>query len=656
MSADAWGIGLFDQHRAKLDSSAIAVDVGRERGYRSADTKAQLDRYGFSPAQRNVPALIIPLHDVFGEPAGYQIRPDSPRVLNGRTMKYESRLGQKMVLDVPPRVHPHLSDPARPLVVTEGPLKADALVSAGLDAVALLGVWGWRGTNDEGGKVALAAWEQVALEGRQVYLAFDSDVMLKPQVHEAMSRFAAFLKARKADVAYVYLSSDAGKKVGADDFLAAGGTAADLIALAASEMRRLPGEPAETEPVDTYEDVPDEHGHQVLDDVVRFLDRYVAWQMPEQRDAVALWAAHTHAIAAFDSTPRLDLSSAEKQCGKTRTLELLESLCRRPRLTVSMTPAYMFRLIEEATPTLLVDETDAIFGPKADKNNEDLRGLLNAGHRRGATVGRMVGEGAAMTPTDFPVFCPVALAGIGKLPDTIHDRSIVVMLRRRAPGEHVEPYRARKVRPIGDRLGRRLAAWAHRNAEALADLDPVMPAGITDRPADVWEPILAVADVAGGTWPDRARVACVRLNEVRAESDDSIGVKLLADIRAVFGDHDRMSSADLLERLAGLDESPWGDWRGKAIDARWLAKRLKPYGVGSTKIRLGETTAKGYLAEHLSDAWSRYLPTLPEKGGTEGTEGTQQVTPTRDVPPVPHVPLPAGGNGAYDADLLGGAA
>ena len=359
--------------------------------------------------------------------------------------------------------------------------------------------------------------------------------------------------------------------------------------------------------MDTFNDVPDEPGHRVLADVAAFLDRFIAWSMAEQRDAVVLWTAHSHAIDAFDSTPRLDISSAEKQCGKTRLLELLELVCRRARFTVSMTPAYMFRLIEVTTPTLLVDEIDSIFGPKADKNNEELRGLLNAGHRRGATVGRMVGEGAAMTPKDFPVVCPVALAGIGRLPDTIHDRSIVVELRRRSPAEHVEPYRARKIRVAGLGLGRRLAAWAHRNADALADADPTMPPGISDRPADTWESILAVADAAGRDWPQRARAACIRLNAVRAENDDSVGVNLLTDIRTVFAG-DRISSADMASKLAEIEESPWGDWRGKPIDARWLARRLKPYGIRPAKIRIGEMTAQGYKIEDFHDTWSRYLP------------------------------------------------
>ena len=249
---------------------------------------------------------------------------------------------------------------------------------------------------------------------------------------------------------------------------------------------------------------------------------------------------------------------------------------------------------------------------------------------------------------DFPVFCPVALAGIGKLPDTIRDRSIVVVLRRRSPAEHVEPYRARKIRTTGLLLGRRLAAWAHRNADVLADADPTMPPGIADRPADTWESVLAVADAAGGDWPDRARAACIKLNAVRADSDDSIGVRLLADIRDVFMG-DRVSSADLASKLAEIEESPWGDWRGKAIDARWLARRLKPYGVAPTKIRMGEATARGYLVEDFHDVWSRYLPTPPAETGTSGTSGTSQVAPTRDVPDVPDVPVPEGGNGQHAA-------
>lgn len=244
-----YGMGIFDQHAAKLGASGITPEVARERGYVSADTKAQLEREGFGPVQRRAPALVIPLHDVTGERCGAQVRPDDPRMLEGKAAKYETRAGQKMVLDVPPRVRPHLGDPSRPLVITEGPIKADAIVSAGLDAVALLGVWSWRGTNDDGGRVALAAWENVALNGRQVYVAFDSDAMLKPQVHGAMERLGAFLKSRGADVAYIYLpAGEAGAKVGADDYLAGGHTTDEMLALATTELHRIDNRPAPPPP------------------------------------------------------------------------------------------------------------------------------------------------------------------------------------------------------------------------------------------------------------------------------------------------------------------------------------------------------------------------------------------------------------------------
>jgi hypothetical protein len=624
MTVDAWGSGLFDQHRAKLESSAISVEVGRERGYRSADTQAQLGRCGFGPSQQKVIArddgayaLLIPLHDVFGELAGYQMRPDNPRVVEGRNMKYESRLGQKMVLDVPKRVHPHIGDPTRPLVVTEGPLKADALVSAGLDAVALLGVWAWRGTNDEGGKVALAAWHEVALNGRQVYIAFDSDVMLKPQVRDAMSQFAAYLKLRKAEVAYVYLPAKAGHKVGADDFLAAGNTAADLIALATSELRPPPGEPtASAEPVDTFADVPDEPGHRVLEDVVAFLDRYVVWPSTAPRDAVALWVVHTYLFDVFDITPRLAVLSPQKQCGKTWVMELVKFLSRRARFQLTMSPAYMFRIIEQSAPTLLVDEADTIFGSRQkNDSHEDLRGLLNGGWERGATVGKMVGDGAAMVPTDFATFAPVALAGIGDcLPDTVLDRSIVIRMRRRAPDETVEPMRQRRALAIAAPLARRIAAWSTRTAEQLEDIDPAMPEGIVDRPADVWTPLLAIGDAAGGEWPRRAREACVRLNAARAEDDPTNQTLLLDDIRALFASSgsDRMFSAVMVEQLNNLEERPWSGWhRGSGFKQVDLARQLSDYGIKSSNVRVGADQKKGYYLDDFTDTFARYLPPPP---------------------------------------------
>lgn len=631
----AYGSALFPQHADKLAASAIDPAVAAERGYVSADTRAQLERYGFGPAQRRPPALIIPLHGVTGALVGHQLRPDEPRMVGGRTAKYETKLGQPMVLDVPPRVQPHLGDPARPLVFTEGPLKADAAVSAGLDCVALLGVWSWRGTNGDGGKTALPDFEYVALNDRQVYVAFDSDAMLKEQVHGALVRLGALLAHRGAHVAYVYLPhGDGGAKVGLDDYLASGRSADDLLSLATGELRRPASEPAadtEEEERDTFDDLADEPGHVVLDDLASFIRRFVAFPLPEQLAAVALWIMHTHTLDAFDHTPRLVINSPEKQCGKSRLLEVAELTVRRPRLNTSMSPAYMFRVIEQLQPCLLVDEVDSVFGTSAkNDHNEDLRGLINSGFRRGNTVGRVTGEGAAMTPKEFPVFAPVALAGIGNcLPDTVLDRSVIIRLRRRGPDEAVEPMRRRRVVGEADELRRRVAAWAHRHLDDLADADPAMPDGLVDRAADTWEPLLALADAAGGTWPSEARNAAVVLNARRAEDDPSLGAKLLADLRSAFGDREAMFSAALVEALNNMEESPWGAWhRGSGFTTRDLARRLREFGVRSKNVRAGSGQAKGYAATDLADAWARYLGDTP-------TTTTPPPTPRDGRPNVP---------------------
>src|SRR5207237_7757334 len=138
---------------------------------------------------------------VTGQQMTYQIRPDEPRVDHrGKLVKYETPRGSKMALDVPPPARPWLMDPHRPLFITEGVRKADAAVSRGLCCIALLGVWNWRGTNEQGGTLALADWEMVALKERRVYIVFDSDVMLKPAVHQALARLKAFLESRGAQV------------------------------------------------------------------------------------------------------------------------------------------------------------------------------------------------------------------------------------------------------------------------------------------------------------------------------------------------------------------------------------------------------------------------------------------------------------------------
>lgn len=246
-----YGGALFEQHAAKLAASGVSVEIARERSYRTVDTKAMLKSMGFGDAQQRTPALVIPLRSVWGDNAGYQIRPDDPRYIGGRAVKYETVLGQKLVIDVHPRVRPHLGDPNVPLVITEGPIKGDALVTAGACAVSLLGVWGWRGPNEAGGKVALADLEGIAWNGRHVLIAFDSDVAVKPAVAKAMARLAGMLRFRDAQVYYAYLpSGELGAKNGVDDWLVQGHTLDELWSLATDQLRQVEDDrpaPAETD-------------------------------------------------------------------------------------------------------------------------------------------------------------------------------------------------------------------------------------------------------------------------------------------------------------------------------------------------------------------------------------------------------------------------
>jgi hypothetical protein len=197
-------------------------------------------------------------------------------------------------------------------------------------------------------------------------------------------------------------------------------------------------------------------------------------------------------------------------------------------------------------------------------------------------------------------------------------------MRRRAPTEVVEPFRRRKALQVATGLHEALAAWAKSNLDRLADAEPEMPPGLVDRPADVWEALLAVADLAGGSWSADARKAALELNRARIEADPSLGIALLRDIRTVFGNTDGLPTEELLRRLCALDESPWGDLRGKPLDARGLARRLRPYEVRPTTIRVGDQTPKGYRRADLHDAWARYLP-LPEKAATSATAQQPQV-------------------------------
>ncbi|GGU94461.1 hypothetical protein GCM10010260_31960 [Streptomyces filipinensis] len=377
-------------------------------------------------------------------------------------------------------------------------------------------------------------------------------------------------------------------------------------------------------------------GAALLDEVEAFHRRFNIFPTEAAYVAVTLWDAHAHLIDAFDGTARLAFLSPEPGSGKSRALEIVETLTPRAVTTVNASANALFRLVEAdgGTPTLLFDEIDTVFGPKAG-GNEEVRGFLNSGYRRGAKSLRCVGDGSNQSTEWFSSFCAVAMAGLGSLPDTILTRSVIIRMRKKAPNEKAEPYRRRVHEKQGHALRDRLAEWAATVHDQVAEAWPEMPDGVSDRPADVWEPLLAVADAAGGHWPERARAACVELIKAAQDGDEaSLGVRLLTDLRdKVFCGADRMPTAAILEVLHRLDDAPWADLNddGKPLTARGLSKLLSQYvrpdntPIRPRGIRVGSGTPKGYYAEDLTDAWARYCPPPPEKSATSATAATPQV-------------------------------
>lgn len=391
-------------------------------------------------------------------------------------------------------------------------------------------------------------------------------------------------------------------------------------------------------------------GAEVLNSLATLLRRFVAY--PDQHGNVAhtLWIAHTHLVQVFETTPRIAFLSPEPASGKTRALEITEMVVPNPVEAVNVTPAYLFRKVgdDKGKPTILYDEIDTVFGPKA-KDNEEIRGLLNAGHRNGAVAGRCVTIGKTVTTEEISAYCAVALAGLGNLPDTILTRSVVIRMKRRAPHEQVEAYRRRVHRLDGEQVHGQLAQWAEQVSGLVGGAYPEIPAGVEDRDADLWEPLLAIADAAGGDWPHLARAAAVTLVTESRDSTPSLGIKLLEDVKTVFGDRSAMFTEEILTALNGMDEAPWGDLRGAPMDARRLASMLRKYitipeAERSKTIRIGDRTAKGYRADWLYDAWTRYLsspPASPSHPSHASHNKGQDVTGVTDVTDSPE---PSGGD------------
>jgi hypothetical protein len=359
------------------------------------------------------------------------------------------------------------------------------------------------------------------------------------------------------------------------------------------------------------------------------LRRYVAFPSEYEAVAIALWVAHGHVVDLFETSPLLVLTSAEMRSGKTRTLDVLELLVPNPFRVVTPSEAVVYTILaQRPRRTMLLDEADAIFGPRTAERYEGLRAILNAGNRQGTPVLRVKLEGRRREVDEFDVFGPKAIAGIGNMPDTVTDRGIPIRLKRRAPSEMVAKFRRR-------RAAAEAAAITFDWSTVTVDPNVPVPDELNDRAADSWEPLLAIADAAGGRWPVRGRQAAVALSG-EDEGQASVGMRLLAEIRDVFDGEAHLPTAELLRRLHDLEDAPWSDWYGKPLTARGLAKLLDPYRVIPSKRRLGGAQTRGYFRSDFTDVWSRYVPvsetvpsvpSVPPHG--DGADGTDGAVPPR---------------------------
>jgi len=347
-------------------------------------------------------------------------------------------------------------------------------------------------------------------------------------------------------------------------------------------------------------------------------------------DAIALWTVHTHVHDSADHSPILAVISPEKGSGKTTFFSILRTVVPRYVSGVNFTTASLFRMIEEYHPTLLIDEADTIF-----RDDEPLRRLLNSGHEQtSALVVRC--DGDSLEPRQYSTWAPKAMALIGKLPSTIADRSIVIPMRRQPREQRRERLPKKKIIEMMEPTLRKAARWGKDNQKALRDADPDLPEQLSDREQDNWRPLIAIADLAGGEWPERARKAALLLHGQVDEADTSYGVQLLVDIKAIFlqRGENALPSKDIVEVLSEMEDRKWPEWRHeKPITERQLAAILKPFGIKPKPMRFGQRAGtRGYRLEWFKDTFASYLPADPQQAQQSSNDGGFEGSSIRNKP------------------------
>ena len=370
---------------------------------------------------------------------------------------------------------------------------------------------------------------------------------------------------------------------------------------------------------------------EILDGIVLLYRKYVV-MTDAQATAIALWVAHTWTYKVCDNTPYISVRSVEIRSGKTTCLFLADELIWKSQLTNNISTSALVHFVEQGC-TLLVDEIDNVFGAK-DKD-ATLIGIINSGYRRKGGYTRMIGANNS-EPHTFPTFCPKMFAGIGKLPPSIEDRSIVIRLLRKNRSQVTAKFKERIYTAECKPLHTQLEKWSHEAKDHLRNAIPESPKELNDRQEDFWEPLLNIANMASERWAKLAWDSAVELSNV--DEEQSIGVRLLTDIRTIYQEQDvgRLFSKELCKHLNDIEESPWGNWgNGNGINQRTLASRLRGYrdvashkgeGIKPQGIRIGNENLKGYYKGQFVEAWELYcLPVEGEKGETNETSNLNHI-------------------------------
>jgi hypothetical protein len=355
---------------------------------------------------------------------------------------------------------------------------------------------------------------------------------------------------------------------------------------------------------------------ELLETVRQWVKRYIVVS-EEQAVILAAWILHTYTYEAAESTPYIHITAPERECGKSRLMETLEALAFNPVRSGGMTAAALVRCIDAKTPTIFLDEMDAhLAGDK--EYAEAIRGILNEGFRKGGKFFKVDGKNHDLR--EFNAYCPKCFAGIGKLPETVSSRSIVIEMRRKSPSEMVEAFRQRDVKQAAEPIRKRLETWKAQGAvNRLEGIRPVALDGLGDRQNDISEPLLAIGQLAGKDWLQRLTAALVTVLKGSQSENVSTGVLLLSDIRSIFTERkaEKIFSEDLAQALTEIEGRPWADWkRGRGFKPNDLARQLAKYGIHPQKVSIGTEKLQGYRQDSFEDVWTRYCSVPPNLAGT----------------------------------------